>query len=184
MNWTELVHATATRLDRRPDEVRRVLTTAIDVLLEALADGDTITLHRLGTLGTRLAKGRVMRSVADRRKLKIGDRYLVRFRPAAAARRAAASRLPQHWRDPQHQAAWRLAETLVADLDLYHTDRAPRLPEGLSDRATRAACTEAFGSLWARVEASWDKGVPADVTTHHDHLADAARHRWAAEEPA
>lgn len=181
MNWTELAQEVGKRTNLPATTVRGVLDAAVDVITEQLAAGQAVRLNRLGTLATRLTPARTVRSVANSRKLHIGERYLVRFRPTRHLREAANSSRPALWRQPEHQAAWRLAETLVADLALYHRTQEPRGIGGtLSDGEVRAACASAFGRPWGEAERSYIERVPEEVRAAHDHLADAARRRWSA----
>ncbi len=93
-------------------------------------------------------------------------------------------RTPQPWRDPRHQEARQVAATLVDDLSLYHEAQAPRaLSADAPPEAVRAACAKAFGPLWARVQASYEAKVPADVRAEHDHLAACAMSTWGPDAP-
>lgn len=180
MNWTDLIEAVAERTGTPKAVVHEALTGAADVAADALAEGEEVRLHRLGTLRTAWRRQQVVRSVHDARRMLVGGRYVVRFRPSDTLRRRVGQRTEQHWRDPEHQAAWRLAETLVGDLALYHRDRTPRdLPPDGPDAEIDERCREAFGSLWDDARRSLEAQVAASVRHQADHLAQAARRRWA-----
>lgn len=179
MNGTDLIERVAERTGLSRAEVRRVLHALEQVAAEGVAAGDRVSLPGLGTLVVRELAPRTIRNVADMRKMMVGRRHTVRFRPAAALKQAVAGRASQTWRHPEHQAAWRLAETLIADLELYHANHVPRLPARAADEVVHQLCEGAFGPLWTRVLDSYQARVEAAVRAEHDYLADAARHRWA-----
>ncbi|MCK6503156.1 HU family DNA-binding protein [Myxococcota bacterium] len=180
MNGTTLIDRVAQRAGVSRAEVRRVLGALEEVAAEAVAQGDRVSLPGLGTLVVRELAPRTIRNVSDMRKMMVGRRHTVRFRPASTLKEAVAGRTSQAWRQPEHQAAWRLAETLVADLVLYHGTHVPRLPARAADETVHQLCEGAFGPLWSRVLESYQARVVPDVRAEHDYLADAARHRWAA----
>lgn len=178
MNWRDLQDAVASQSGLPVNVVRRVLQVMMDVSIEALVKGDDIPLRGVGVLSAKWKPPRVVRSVANRRKLRIDGRFVPRFQPARSLRQALVERTAQTWRDPAHQDAWRVAETLVGDLDLYHPDKAPRLTGEEEPGAVRGVCTRSFGRLWTQVEGRFAEQVPEAIRADADYLAQAALTRW------
>ncbi|MED5370881.1 MAG: HU family DNA-binding protein [Myxococcota bacterium] len=176
MNWSELVAATAERAGLSQADARRALNAMRDTVIEQLAQGERVTLHNLGTFESRERKARVIRNIGDFRKMYLGPARRVVFRPAQALKRELQDPDP-NWKKPEHQAAWRLAEALVGDLDLYHADQAPK-DVGGSDTQVRSACSEAFGATWDSAVESYRTQVHPEVLSAQDYLASAARKRW------
>lgn len=182
MNWTQMIEEVASQTGLPKSQVHKTLSALSEVALSELSRGEDVVLRNIGTVTPKKVSGRTIRSISDNRRMHISERFAVKFRPAAAARRAVAELLPQHWKDPRHQAAWRAAETLIADLNLYHSAKAPKTLTTESDDATvRAACASAFGSQWADAISTYDKRVEAEVRETCDYLAQSARRRWASE---
>ncbi|MCB9675652.1 MAG: HU family DNA-binding protein [Alphaproteobacteria bacterium] len=181
MNWTELIERVAVRSGTSVSQTRAVLTAAIDEIVESLADGEGVVLWGLGSLEDRWVESRTVRSISDGRKLRLDGRYVARFRPAARLREALQKRTPQLWKHPDHQKAWKVAETLVSDLALYHAARAPSLDADAEPRSIQDACSSSFGPLWARVRQTYETQVPPEVRQTADYLALAARSRWGRE---
>lgn len=180
MKKSELIARVAERSGSSKAEVGRVLEATTAVCIDAVQQGDSVPLGGLGSLRPRLLRPRTIRSIADMRRMRLGRRWTVRFRPSTRLRRALGSLASQDWRQPEHQQAWRLAETLVADLDLYHGKLAPELAPQAGDELVHTACESAFGGLWIRVRDSYCTRIPPHVRSRQDYLADAARQRWAA----
>ena len=178
MNGTEMVTAIEDRTGIPREQVREVLDALTALTLEALGQGEEVSLRGLGAFGARWQKPRSLRSVQDQRRLVLDGRWVPRFRPASALREALIQRSPQRWRDPRHQAAWRLAEALVGDLDLYQHARAPQLEESTPLPMVASICAVAFGSTWDRVIQTWNAQVPADIRADGDHLLRVAQRRW------
>lgn len=176
MKWNELIERVAKESGVPVSTTRKVLRGLGAVTLSALAANEEVPLSRIGVLSTRVLKGRTIRSVANNRKMLVGERYAVKFRASAAARRAVADLIPALWKTSEHQSAWRLAETLIADLNLYHAKSAPAdLSADLSDDALIATCKSAFGPLWRDVDRAYNDGVPEEVRNAKNYLAGAAR---------
>lgn len=181
MRWRDLIARTATRADVPKAVVQRVLNAFVEETLEALSQGEEVTLRGIGTLGSRWREMRSLRSIQSRRKMMLDGRYIPRFRAATRLRGVLAARTPQNWRSPQHQAAWRVAEALVSDLNLYHADRAPALAPDADCDAVDAACLTSFGPLWSRVVNTYERDVAADVRADTAYLQLAAQRRWTRE---
>lgn len=169
----------AGRTDLPESRVRDILHATVAVSLEALSAGEDVPLRGLGVLSSRWRDAATLRAVGDHRRMRVDGRFVPRFRAARRLRSTLAERTPQRWRDPAHQAAWRVAETLVGDLALYHQARAPRLSPEAAAPDVDAACAAAFGPLWRKVRESYDSRVPAEVRAADDYLALAAKGRWA-----
>jgi nucleoid DNA-binding protein len=181
MTWTELVDQVAERAGVPRQTARLVLTTTMEVAVEWLREGREVPLRGIGAVSTRWAEGRVLRSVADQRKMWVGGRFVPRFRPSETLRRALGERTDDTWRSPSHQQAWRLAETLIGDLDLYHGAQAPKGLDGsLSAEAIESACRGAFGSQWDHVERSYQERVERQAREGTHYLGIAAKRRWVA----
>lgn len=179
MNHKELVDAVATRLGTSKAEVGRVLAAMTEVVHEKVTAGEDVTVRGVGRFALRRSPARTIRSVNDMRKILVGPRHGVRFAPAASLRAAASLRDDPTWSDPAVQGAWRTAETLVGDLDLYHKAKAPSaLNADHDDAAVMQACSAAFGGLWRQVEETFTERVPAELRGRKDLLAAAARRRW------
>lgn len=180
MSTRPILDRVATRAQVPRTTARAVLAALADQALETLSSGEPVTLPGLGVLEPRWVEERALRSVQDGRKLAIDGHYRAGFRPSTRLRGALRERTPQVLKDPAHQTAWRLAETLVADLDLYHGASAPReIPGRLSLEDVDARCAACFGSAWGRARRTYEEHTPASVREARDHLALAARKRWA-----
>lgn len=178
MNWSDLIERVCERTGRPADEVKEILECFVDVALESLADGHDVSVRGLGTISSRWLEPRSLRSVHDSRRLMLDGRWVPRYRASSRVREALLSRTPQRWRDPRHQAAWRLAEALVGDLDLYHGDRAPQLEEQTPLPMVASICAVAFGPVWERVVRTWNAQVPPGISTEGQHLLRVAHERW------
>ncbi|MCB9761485.1 MAG: HU family DNA-binding protein [Alphaproteobacteria bacterium] len=180
MIWTELIARLVERSGRSEDEVRSVLNALVDETTEALLADESVPLRNLGTFSARWRQPRTVRSISDGRKIVLDGRHVPHFRASGALRQRLTERTPQTWRDPAQQEAWRVAETLVDDLDLYHSAMAPR---GLSSDdevdTVLAACDQAFGTLWRHVVDAYRGEVDPTMKGDFSPLAAAATSRWA-----
>lgn len=178
MNTNELVVTIADRTGQSREDVKRTLDALRAVIEDVLTSGGEVQLRGLCTFGTRWTGPRALRSVSDRQRLMLDGRWAPRLRPSDALRNLLMGRSPQRWRDPRHQAAWRLADALVGDLHLYHRAQAPLLDPRSSFEEVGAQCAEAFGPVWERVLATWTEQVPEEVREEGQHLPRAALRRW------
>lgn len=180
MNWNEIVKLTATAVDRPQRETDKVLQAFLRIAGDSLVEDPTrrIVLRGIGTLSATWTEPRVVRSPRDRRRIYVDGRWRLRFRVSEALRKRVEARSPQLWRAPEHQAAWRLAETLVADLALYHPDQCPTLRGAISDAEVHEQAASALGNHWQRAVRAYETDVPEGVRQACDHLASAARRRW------
>lgn len=180
MNWNELVDAVAARTGQPKALVRAILNAATAEVGARVATGDEVRLKGLGTLTSRWQNARTLRAVHDARKIALDGRWVPRFRSSAALRGALLLRSPQRWRDPRHQAAWRLAEALIGDLELYHGRSVPRLDEDTPLPMVAPICEVAFGPVWDRVLRTWNEKIPEDVRRDGQQLLRVAHLRWRA----
>jgi len=181
MNWSELIERVADHTGLPQAQVKETLDALTSVVLTSIGQGEDVRLRGLCTLSLRWQEGRQLRSVADHRRIMLDGRWVPRLRPSSTVRQLALARSPQRWRDPRHQTAWRLAETLIGDLDLYHHGQAPLVTEVMALDQVAEACEQAFGPAWERVVETWVTRVPADVRAEEDHLLRVARARWRVE---
>lgn len=177
MNWKELVAETARRTGESQAETARVLDAFQAVIREQVVAGENVRIPELGTLASVWRKSRALRSIADMRKIVLDGRFTVTFRPAKGLRADVAERTPQRWRDPRHQAAWRLAETLLGDLALYHgSDKPETLPT--QPQEALAMLQTSFGDAWSQARRAYEGKVDPGVRAECDHLVEAAIARW------
>lgn len=180
MTWSELVRRVAERTGRPRDEVKETLDALADTILEDVAAGEEVPIRGVCLIGSRWQDAHALRSIADRRRLVLDGRWVPRLRSSAPLRQVLLARSPQRWRDPRHQAAWRLAEALIGDLDLYHKSRAPRLDEDTPLPMVASICAVAFSGLWERVIETWNAQVSPEIRGEGEHLLRVARARWVA----
>lgn len=179
MSWRDLVSRTGGRAGVPKSTAQAVLDAFLDEVQSSIVDGASVTLRGIGTLDRRWEEERSLRSIKDGRKMALDGRWRPVFRASGALREALREQTPQLMRDPAHQRAWRLAETLVADLNLYHAAAVPKDLDSLPDLgAVEARCAQALGGAWTRARRTWEEQTPAAVRTARDHLAVAARRRW------
>lgn len=182
MNTTELIEEIASRTGLPKTQVREVFSALSQIVSEKAANGDAIHLRGVCSISATWQEPRALRSVQDQRRLTLDGRWVPRLRAANALKEATLSRSPQRWKDPRHQRAWRLAETLIGDLDLYHHAKAPTLNESTPLPMVASICAVAFGSTWERVIQTWNSSVPFAVRTEGDHLLREALRRWRVKE--
>lgn len=176
MNWTDLVKAVSERSGVPAAQTRKVLGSLSVEIREKLQADESVSVRGLGTWSRAFRKGRVVRSVSSRRKMWIGGRYRVRFRPTRSLQEAIDQE-DASWRSDEEQKAWRLAETLLDDLELYHSDSVPEDLDGDADAVEiEAACREAFGAAWEQAEHTWNERHGNEVKTRY--LGLVAQRRW------
>lgn len=178
MNTNELVIAIAQRTGLPREDVKRTLDALRAVIEEVLSSGGEVQLRGLVTIGARWTEARALRSVSDQQRLVLDGRWAPRLRAADTLRAVLMRRSPQRWRDPRHQAAWRLADALVGDLDLYHRAQVPALDPSASFADIARDCADAFGTTWERVLATWTEQIPAEVREEGQQLLRVALQRW------
>jgi len=180
VRWREVVSEVARRTGASDAETGRTLQAFVDVVYEAVVAGEEVRIPRLIQLGRRWREPRKLRSVKDSRRMALDGRFVPRLRSAGALRDGLAAITPQLLREPEHQAAWRLACALVGDLELYHADR---LPQELADQGApgevEQACAQALGPAWQSARDTFDRSTPPGVQAARDYLVHVAHERWA-----
>lgn len=178
MNQAELIDRVAASTGLSKQDTTRTLRALVDVINEQVASGDEVQIAKLGKFGSKWRKRSAIRDIQNGRKMLLGGRYVPSFRPSAELRRNVGDRTEQHWRDPEHQRAWRTTETLIGDLELYNEGR-PTLPASKDARAIHDACRATFGDDWDRVVQTYETDVPGEVRLAHDYLIETVVARWA-----
>ena len=146
MTWAELSKRVAERSGESKAATQRVLDALVAEMSDALAEGGAVSLPRVGSISSSWRESRTLRSIGDGRKILLDGRYVARFRPAQGLRERLTGRTPQNWKSPQHQQAWRLAETLIGDLALYHPESVPKDVRAEDPaEAVEARCASSFG---------------------------------------
>ena len=103
----------------------------------------------------------------------------LRFEPDTTLQSSVRSPAPGWFHDPAHARARRLARTLVADLALYRQDLVPNISTSMADALVETRCTEALGPWWREARRTFTGAVDHETRAQCDHLAEAARQRWA-----
>jgi len=160
-------------------EVAKVLDAFSELAARAIADLGTVKLKRIGTLWAEWRDGRVIRSPRDRHEMFLDGRHQLSFKPADGIKRGLAALSPQLWRDEAHQSAWRLARTLVAELEQGRRGVTLGVPSSAGDAEVLAACERIFPDRWPEAVRAWETAVPEPVRKARNHLAWCARQRWA-----
>lgn len=60
MNYSKLITTVATRLNLPPFEVKQQLRVTLDVITDALHDGDFVRLEGIGIFRVKMRKGRLL----------------------------------------------------------------------------------------------------------------------------
>lgn len=184
MKWTDLVQKVRDRSGASTAETRAVLEALVEEIVDALGSGEEVVVPGIVKLEPRWQEPRTVRSVRSRRRLALDGRFVPRVKAGARLKRVLAARTPQTWRDPDQQAAWRLAETLIGDLELYHRASVPTdLSPGLSTDDVEARCAAALGDAWIQARRAFESHVPEHVRVDGAHLPVVARRRWAHPDP-
>jgi len=181
MTWKELAREVALRSGVSLRTTERVLRALTGTLSEVLVDDEfeRLSVPHVGTFSAQWTPGRTVRSPRDQRRIWLDGRWRIVFRLSTRVREGLAKSAPQHWREVEHQTAWRLADTLVSDLEMYHSEVQPvDVRDALPDAAVRAAAEAAYGVNWRRVVKTYEAEVDAATRLARDHLADAVRKRW------
>ena len=176
MNSSDLARELAQRTDMPASRVHLLLRVLADTVLEKLEEGEDVRLHGLGTFSRAWRSRTAIRSLDSGRKVMIGGRHVARFRPAKRLREGLSSHGDQSWRDDEHQAAWRLARTLISDLEAYNTTQRPSLEATTPSEEVVSACADAFGDTWRQVWSTYAHKATADPEA--EYLIDAARRAW------
>ena len=178
MNQQALIDVLSTRTGLKKVEVGRVLKALKEVVGEELGEGRPASVPGVASLDAYWRNPSVVRAPNGRRML-VDGRHIVRVRASGKLQDVVAARTPQYARDPAHQAAWRLAETLLGDLAMYHPDGLPRdVPEDASEEVLLAHCRVSFGPAWEKAVETYEVGVPAEVRAARNYLGMVALRLW------
>lgn len=179
MTWKEMTKRVGERAGVSEAEARRVLGALVDEVEASLVRDEAVRIPRLGSLRGVWEAERQLRGIRDGRRIVLDGHWRPSFSPAASLRRTLRERTPQLLRDRDHQAAWRLAETLVGDLALYHERSVPKdVTPDLDPTLVETRCRSAFGPAWDHARETWQTKTPPAVRDARDYLAFAARRRW------
>lgn len=184
VTWVELVERTAARANLPKSHVEKVLEAFLGTTRDAITHLEPVRLKGLGTFSAEWTKERVLRSPHDQRKMYLDGRYQVRFKASDIFRKALVERSPQLWRSQDHQHAWRMAETLISDLELYHQKQIPTLPAGLALDEVFERVSSSLGSHWRKVLLAYEEAVPVAVRLAKNHLIETVKMRWTAQDEA
>jgi DNA-binding protein HU-beta len=179
MKWSEVIDRVAAETGVSKAQTRRTLDAFRRVVAEALVNRRRVPLPGVGVLDVRVTRDRTIRSIQTGRKLWVGGRAKATFR-ASGVLNSALTAGKDFWRRAEHQAAWRLAQTLIADLELYNKGKRPELTASQSLGRVREVCLECYGEDWEQAAETYEAKVEASVRSEHDHLGASARSRWSA----
>ncbi|MFO0744975.1 MAG: HU family DNA-binding protein [Myxococcota bacterium] len=185
MKWKDIVRETATKAGLSGRATEAVLDAFIATLSDVMSTPtfERVALPSIGSFAVAWSYPRVVRSPRDRKRLFLDGRWRITFRPSDALKRRVAAQSTQLWQREEHQTAWRLAETLVSDLQMYHPTIAPaNIRPQLPDDEVRSAAAAAFGVHWQRVIKTYEQSVDDATRRERDHLAAAVRGRWSAQQ--
>ncbi len=181
MKWRELIDEVADRTGYARNDVLLTLRAMCKISQEAMSDGEEVVLRGVGTLFGTWRGPRTMRSVSTGDQVYLDGRYIAQFKPARPLKAMLIERSPQTWQDPDHQAAWQQAETLIDDMVDSNGKGALKLECGPTETDTiLAACRDTFGDRWSKIEATYSATVPDEIRQERNYLAVAAHRRWAA----
>lgn len=82
----DLVEALARRTDMQRADANRLLTRMLEMMQDALIDGDTVKLSRFGNFNVRAKRQRVGRNPKTGEEVPITPRRVVTFRPSQMLR--------------------------------------------------------------------------------------------------
>ena len=82
----DLVEALATRTNMQRADANRLLTRMLDMVQDALIEGDTVKLSRFGNFNVRTKRQRIGRNPKTGEEVPITPRRVVTFRPSQMLR--------------------------------------------------------------------------------------------------
>mgnify|MGYP001549601869 FL=1 len=82
----DLVEALARRTNMQRADANRLLTRMLDMMQDALVDGDTVKLSRFGNFNVRAKRQRIGRNPKTGEEVPITPRRVVTFRPSQMLR--------------------------------------------------------------------------------------------------
>ena len=86
MNKTELIESIATKTEMTKTDVDKVVTALVDVVTEALANGDKVSLKGFGNFEVRTRSGRMGRNPKTGEILNIDEKVAIKVKATAAAK--------------------------------------------------------------------------------------------------
>ncbi len=91
MNKADLVDALVEVTEERKSIVTGVLDGLVHIVQEAMADGEDVTLPGLGKFEAKHRPARKARNPRTGEQIQVGESYVVKFKPAAKLKEAAAA---------------------------------------------------------------------------------------------
>ncbi|MBS0384411.1 MAG: integration host factor subunit alpha [Proteobacteria bacterium] len=82
----DLVEALANRANMQRADANRLLTRMLDMIQDALVEGDTVKLSRFGNFNVRTKRQRIGRNPKTGQEVPITPRRVVTFRPSQMLR--------------------------------------------------------------------------------------------------
>jgi integration host factor subunit alpha len=82
----DLVEALARRANMQRSDANRLLTRMLEMMQDALVDGDTVKLSRFGNFNVRAKRQRIGRNPKTGEEVPITPRRVVTFRPSQMMR--------------------------------------------------------------------------------------------------
>lgn len=88
MNKTELIEAIASRTDMTKTDVDKVVSSLVDVITDALADGDKVSLKGFGIFEVRARDARIGRNPRTGETMEIAASKVPAFKASSALKKA------------------------------------------------------------------------------------------------
>lgn len=88
MNKTELIEAIASRTDMTKTDVDKVISSLVDVITDALADGDKVSLKGFGIFEVRARDARIGRNPRTGETMEIAASKVPAFKASSALKKA------------------------------------------------------------------------------------------------
>lgn len=87
MNKTELIEAIASRTDMTKTDVDKVISSLVDVITDALADGDKVSLKGFGIFEVRARDARIGRNPRTGETMEIAASKVPAFKASSALKK-------------------------------------------------------------------------------------------------
>lgn len=87
MNKTELIEAIASRTDMTKTDVDKVVSSLVDVITDALADGDKVSLKGFGIFEVRARDARIGRNPRTGETMEIAASKVPAFKASSALKK-------------------------------------------------------------------------------------------------
>lgn len=88
MNKTELIEAIASRTDMTKTDVDKVISSLVDVITDALADGDKVSLKGFGIFEVRARDARIGRNPRTGETMEIAASKVPAFKASSTLKKA------------------------------------------------------------------------------------------------